>query len=112
MISRLLLSAAAALTLLISTAHAQLTSSGVIAGQVTDQQDAAVPNVAVSIRDTSTSATQTATTNDSGRYIFLNLPSGTYDVTVNRDGFKQARFNAQRVLVGEAAIVGIEHQRS
>jgi hypothetical protein len=107
MLSRFVL--AAALTLLSTPfVHAQLTSSGAIAGQVTDAQDAAIPNVTVSLRDTSTSATQTATTNDAGRYIFLNLPSGVYDVTINRDGFKQTRFAAQRVLVGSTLTLDVK----
>ncbi|MCI0366300.1 MAG: carboxypeptidase regulatory-like domain-containing protein, partial [Phycisphaerales bacterium] len=106
MTSRLLLLAAVAL-LCVSFAHAQLTSSGAIGGQVTDQQDATIPNVTVSIRDASTAATQTATTNDSGRFIFLNVPPGVYDVTLSRDGFKQARFAAQRVLVGSTLTLNV-----
>ncbi|MGH9659051.1 MAG: carboxypeptidase regulatory-like domain-containing protein, partial [Bryobacteraceae bacterium] len=95
------------LTLGLPRAQAQLTSAGAVSGQVTDQQDASIQGVTVSLRDTSTGVTHSATTNENGRYIFLNIPSGTYDVTVSREGFKQTKLASQRVLVGSTLTLNV-----
>ena len=89
-------------------AQAQLTSSGAVTGQVTDQGDASIQNAAVSLRDISTGTTQTADTNEAGRYIFLNVASGAYNLTVSREGFKQAKFTAQRVQVGSTLTLNVK----
>ncbi len=89
---------------------AQLTSAGTVAGQVTDEQSAAIQGAEVALKDTSTGGTQNATTNEVGRYVFLNVASGVYEVTVSRQGFKQARFAGQRVLVGGALTLNVTLQ--
>ena len=40
------------------------------------------------------------TTNDTGRYIFANIPPGLYDVTVSKAGFRVTKFPKQEVTVG------------
>ena len=81
-------------------AWSQATSTSTITGQVTDQQNAAVAGAEVRIVDTATGSTQSALTNDTGRYIFVNLSSGVYNLTVSKEGFTVFKVNAQQVTIG------------
>ncbi|MCC6589606.1 MAG: carboxypeptidase regulatory-like domain-containing protein [Bryobacterales bacterium] len=87
--------------------RAQLTSAGSVSGQVTDASGAAIKDAIVSLKDTSTGGTQTVTSNETGRYIFLNVSSGSYDLTVSMEGFKQARLPGQKVLVGSTTTLNV-----
>ena len=60
-------------------ALAQVTT-GIVAGTVTDQTGAVVPDAPVTITNTATGATRTMNTNSSGGYRFEALPQGTYQV--------------------------------
>src|ERR1044071_3745277 len=79
---------------------AQSTSAGTIVGQVTDATGAVVPGANVSLIDRSTGTTKTMTTNDAGRYVYVNVNPGTYDITVTKPGFAQAKFSQQAVSIG------------
>jgi hypothetical protein len=48
---------------------AQSTSTGTIAGSITDQSGAVVPGATVVVTDTTTNVTRATTTNKDGRYI-------------------------------------------
>jgi hypothetical protein len=81
--------AAAAIGLLCSgAAHAQAVS-GTLLGNVTDQGGLAMPGAAVTITETSTNISLTATTNESGTYTFPSLKDGTYRVVAELSGFKK-----------------------
>jgi len=56
------------------SAWAQSSAAGTLQGQVTDQQGAIIPDVAVQLTDASTNLTLTATTNGAGRYVISNVP--------------------------------------
>ena len=60
-----------------------------LTGTITDSSGATVPNAKVSLLETNTGVSRSATTNESGNYLFPNLPPGTYTVTVERTGFKK-----------------------
>ena len=81
-------------------ARAQLTSGGSISGLVTDPQGAAVVGAQVVLTDLATNSKRTTTTNDVGRYLFIDLPPGQYDVSVTKEGFKKAQAVQQTVEVG------------
>src|ERR1700693_871547 len=68
------------------SAWAQSTSSGTVAGTVTDPSGAVVNGAAVTLTDTSTKASRVVTTNESGRYIFVDAAPGTYDLSVVKQG--------------------------
>ncbi len=91
--------------LLSSTAWAQATSSSSVAGIVVDPQKAAVPGAEVSLLDTSTNQTATAKTNDAGRYIFVNVNSGSYSVTITKEGFSTFREKLIQVEIGSPVTV-------
>ncbi len=83
-----------------SVAWAQSASTGTISGQVTDRQEAAIAGAEVALLDTSTNTSQTTQSNEVGRYIFLNVAPGVYNLTVTKTGFSQAKLLAQTVEVG------------
>ena len=68
-------------------AFSQSTTSGDIAGVVTDPTGAAVPNASVALKSLSNGSTQAATTNAQGYYRFALLAPGQYSVTVTASGF-------------------------
>ena len=59
-------------------------------GTVTDSSGGAVANVKVTLTETNTGIRHTSQTNESGNYIFPDLPPGTYTVTAEQPGFKRA----------------------
>ena len=73
--------------------------TGTILGTVTDSTGAIVSNARVTIVNLSTSAPQTASTTEDGRYVFTPLPIGTYSVTVEAGGFKKATVQSVRLAV-------------
>src|SRR6266568_2589857 len=77
------------LVVLGSGAFAQ-TATSVIFGTVTDASGAAVPSVAVTATASATGVSTKVVTNESGNYVFPNLPPGTYTVSCEAPGFRKA----------------------
>ena len=95
-----LLTAALAFSFAIHTASAQTATAGTVAGQVTDESNAAVPGAEVKVISAGTKTAQTATTNEAGRYIFSQVPPGTYTIAFTKQGFSTYEVNGQDVVVG------------
>src|SRR2546428_5214885 len=68
-------------------------------GTVTDSSGAAVASVKVTITETNTGISHASQTNESGNYIFPDLPPGTYTVTAEQPGFKRASRAGFEVIV-------------
>jgi hypothetical protein len=68
-------------------------------GTVTDSSGAVVGNAKVTITETNTGISRTSQTNDSGNYVFPDLPPGTYTVTAEQSGFKRASRAGVGVIV-------------
>src|SRR6266403_1337799 len=90
-----------------SALFSQAASGGMIAGTVTDASSAAVAGATVTLTDTGTNSSRTATTNETGRYLFINVPPGTYNLTVNKTGFRIAKFTNQAVSVGTTLTLNV-----
>ena len=69
---------------------------GSVTGTVTDQSGAVVPAAQIIITNESTSLKREATTDASGQYRILDLPEGTYTITVTATGFQASRKPAFR----------------
>src|SRR5215469_5739171 len=61
---------------------------GSVVGTVTDQSDAVVPNAAVTLTNKETGTTRSAATDAGGRYSFVNVLPGRYDIKVTAKGFR------------------------
>jgi len=76
---------------------AQTAVDGAVAGTVVDSTGAALPNAAVTIRNTATNAETQATADASGYFRATRLVPGDYTVTVTASGF--ANYEADHVIV-------------
>ncbi|HVF66790.1 MAG TPA: TonB-dependent receptor [Pyrinomonadaceae bacterium] len=86
------------------TARAQTQiTTGVIQGIVQDEAGATVPGVAVEVRNAGTNLTKTLTTDDNGRFVFLQLPPGRYTLTASKSGFATLKQEEFTLTVGQAA---------
>jgi len=79
-----------ALLLAMPSAQAQLIQ-GSLTGNVTDSTQAAIPGANVTLTNENTGGTRTASTNEVGLYLFQSIPSGSYTVEVQSDGFQTSR---------------------
>jgi hypothetical protein len=79
--------------------------NGTVRGRVSDASDASIEGATVTIHNSATGLSRTAQTGTDGYYIFPNLPLGTYDVQVTKDGF--AIVKAPKVLLqaGKEAVI-------
>src|SRR5215510_3579806 len=80
-----------------TTALAQGTTDGTIAGTVNDQTGAVVSGAKVTAKNNATAQTLTATTGDNGSFRINNVPVGTYTVTIEAPNFKT--YSNQQVAV-------------
>jgi hypothetical protein len=86
----------------------QVSTTGSIAGTVTDAQGAVVPNVTVTSKNKNTGKEMTAQTNDSGAYkIPVVEAPGVYTVTAQVSGFKKAVVTDVKVDVATPATVNV-----
>ncbi len=81
-------------------AWAQTSTAGTVAGQVTDEQNAAIVGAEVKVVENSTKSMQSAVTNEAGRYIFSQVPPGIYTISISKTGFSAYQVNSQTVDVG------------
>ena len=63
------------------------TSFATLRGKVGDEQGGVLPGATVTVRQIETNTTRTGVTNEAGQYYLPSLPSGTYEVTVELQGF-------------------------
>jgi hypothetical protein len=64
--------------------------TGTITGVVTDPNSAAIPGASVRVRNEATNDVRSTTTTADGLYVFSQLPPGTYEVTVEMQGFSKS----------------------
>ncbi len=88
----------------------QATSTSTVTGQVTDQQGAAIAGAEVQLIDTATNAALTTTTNNDGRYVFVNVPVGIFNIVFSKTGFSTSRIQSQQVEVGTTLTVNTSLQ--
>jgi hypothetical protein len=82
-------------------------STGSIRGTVTDPTGANVSGVTVSATQIDTGFKRTLTTNDSGLYVFTDLPIGPYTVEVARSGFIAQKLTGSTLLTGQTLDINI-----
>ena len=91
------------------SAFAQV-QNGQFAGTVTDPSGAAVANAKVTIKNSSTDLSTSASTNASGNYVFNSVPVGSYSLTVEAPGFKTSSNNNLALNAGTIAHVDFKLQ--
>ncbi|MGA8619990.1 MAG: carboxypeptidase-like regulatory domain-containing protein [Candidatus Sulfotelmatobacter sp.] len=89
---------------------AQSTSTGTVAGSVTDPTGAVVAGAAVTLTDIGTNTARTTTTNASGRYIYVDVNPGIYSIAVSKVGFTTSKTENQEVKVGASLTIDLSLQ--
>ena len=78
---------------------------GALEGLVSDQNNALVQGATITLKNESTGSETTAVTDERGRFNFQNLLTGTYTVTVTKDGFR--KFVAKEVTIKVGSVTPI-----
>ena len=86
---------------------AQTTTSGDIAGVVTDPSGATVPGARVTLKNDAKGNTQESTTNKDGVYHFYLLSPGPYTISVSATGFESFSRHSN-VAVGQIATLNVQ----
>ena len=79
---------------------------GSMVGNVTDASDAAIPGASVKITDMSTNELRTFSAAENGGYNAVNLPAGTYQIEISREGFRT--FVSSNILVNQNNVVRVD----
>ena len=87
-------------------ARGQQTLGG-ITGTVADKSGSVLPDTTVTIVGDQTTLTRSQKTNGNGAYDFVNLPIGTYTVTVAHDGFQTERLPSILVQADRTATLNV-----
>jgi hypothetical protein len=74
-----------------------------ITGLITDPTGGAVPTARIELVNSGTGLRYEAQSNDSGNYVYSNLPTGTYQVTVHKDGFSAVTRSGIVLAVSQVA---------
>jgi outer membrane receptor protein involved in Fe transport len=94
------------LLFLSSSVFAQ-TSTASISGVVVDEKESVIPNATVTVRNTETGFTRTIQTDGEGRYQFINLPTGAYEVTVEAASFSKYVQSGITLAVNQNGVVDV-----
>lgn len=97
--------AAALMAVLASTARAQIAGGGSLTGTIRDEQGGVLTRASVVL--TGTDRASEVTTDEAGRFRFLNLAPGGYRISAEHDGFSRFVQEGIPVRVGATADVAV-----
>jgi hypothetical protein len=103
---RRLTSAILGVFLVHAVAFAQLTT-GTVQGTVQDPSGAVVPGVELSLLNVDTNLTLVQRSNNSGAYVFSNVPPGTYVLLAKLENFKTSETTGLVVEVNRNTVVNV-----
>ncbi len=83
-----------------------------LSGVVTDPTGAALPDVAVTIKNVDTGATRTIATDGEGHYQASGLPVGRFEMHAAKQGFGDEKRAGISLAIGQVPTVDIKMQRS
>src|SRR3989442_3466589 len=78
-----------------------------VSGTVKDTADAVVPGVKVTLTDTKTRETKTATTNEEGVFNIVDVRAGTYIVLAERASFKKKQVTDVEVHIDVPGVLNL-----
>ncbi|MDQ5846939.1 MAG: carboxypeptidase regulatory-like domain-containing protein, partial [Acidobacteriota bacterium] len=82
------------------SAFAQVTATAALGGTITDQKGGLINGATVTVTNSATGTSRTATANEDGEYKLDFLPAGRYDVKVSASGFGDVTAENVELLVG------------
>lgn len=78
-----------------------------LSGSVMDRTGAVIPGVDITLTNLATSATRAGATNEQGRYVFAQLPPGTYKLEFKKDGFTTAIRDNVALPIGTNQVISV-----
>jgi hypothetical protein len=90
-----------------NSAFAQGVATAQLNGTVTDPSSGAVSGATIELRNVATNTTSTATTNDSGYYVFASVTPGTYELKTSVSGFANFTQTGIVLTVGQTDTVNV-----
>src|SRR5262245_26492891 len=78
-----------------------------LTGNVTDDTGAVLPSVSITITSNSTGASRSLISEENGSFLAQNLPSGTYTVKAELNGFSTVTLSSVTATLGQRASVAI-----
>lgn len=94
-------------SLLLCAYSASAQSLASLSGLITDPSGASIPDTHVVCRNAATGLTYSATSNETGVYRFADLPVGTYDLSLDHEGFGAASVNGIVLATGQSVDVPV-----
>lgn len=82
--------------------------TGSIEGVVRDPSAGAVPNAQIEVKNTGTGIVRSGVTDNTGRYVFLSLAIGNYEVKATASGFRPTVRSGVTLVIGRTAVVDID----
>jgi hypothetical protein len=79
--------------------------NGTIRGRISDQSGAAVAGGTIEVHNAATGFRRTAQSNDDGYYLIPNLPLGSYEVVITKQGFSTVKATGVRLEAGKEAVI-------
>lgn len=76
-----------------------------LSGTVSDEKQSVIPNATVTVRNVNTGFSRNLQTDGEGRYKFVNLPVGAYEVTVEAANFSKYVQTGITLLLNQTAVV-------
>ncbi len=98
---------AAALLSALPTCGQATLGSATISGTIRDPSGLPIPHGKVVLTDLARALNRETETNESGSYIFPNVPAGEYGLRVAKDGFDTQEIKNIRVQVGQVATLDV-----
>jgi hypothetical protein len=90
----------------VQPALGQSANTGTVVGTVSDPTGAVVDGADVSLTDPSVYSSRSATSNSAGRYVFVDVPPGSYELTFGKQGFSTTKTRIT-VEVGQALTLNL-----
>ncbi len=81
-----------------------------IQGTVTDSQGGVIPGAKLTLTNTATNESQVRTSNDEGVYSFNALPSGRFNLVVEREGFQAKTLDNVQIIPEQANALNVQLQ--
>src|ERR1700676_1199647 len=97
----------AALLVFVGLAAAQ-TPTATLVGRIVDPSRAGVTSATVRARDANTNEVRTVESQFDGGYTISNLPPGTYEVKIDKPGFKPVHESSLELQVGQTARLDVQ----
>ncbi|NOT48464.1 MAG: TonB-dependent receptor [Acidobacteria bacterium] len=80
-------------------------STGSISGTVTDERQSVITGATVTAKNVDTGFSRSATSDGEGRYRFVNLPTGSYEITIESTNFAKYVQTGIILVVNQDAVI-------